>query len=203
MAYPQGINFRETAGFVTDGTGEDNELSMAVSYPDTTAQGNTVGWEDSLASNNMRDRNAAIDRRLAGIVFQNSTVLRRFRFDLPSAGDYDIRWALGDTYTGQVCRAELLDTTTSLTIVAATCSAANRWLDAAGTELTQTTWPTTNAAITKTFATTILRVRIGNTGASAIYPIAHINVAAVAAAGQPTVKRLGGVPFTSPNRGVW
>ena len=46
MAFPQGIDFRATSGYVTDPTNCTYEIGNAFSatYPRTTAQGNTVGW---------------------------------------------------------------------------------------------------------------------------------------------------------------
>jgi hypothetical protein len=59
MAYDQGIDFRATAGFVTDPSGCDKEIATTANYPRTSAQGNTVGWED--APGGVSNRSAAVD----------------------------------------------------------------------------------------------------------------------------------------------
>lgn len=173
MALPQGIAFRSTTGFVTDSSPDDCESSTANtsagnvsanSYPRTTAQGNTVGWE--LGTNQLitRDRNAG-DGRMAGKHQGNDA---SFRIDLPSAGDYDIRVACGESSYSTPTVLSLLDTSTSLgSLTTGSTSAGARWKDATDVERTSASdWNTNNASVSKTFATTICRFRMGVTGVS-------------------------------------
>lgn len=72
MAFPQGLNFRATNAYVTDGTNEAPETDSGgtgnQNYPWTTAQGNTVGWETADSVYQARDWNSGNDRRLAEVI---------------------------------------------------------------------------------------------------------------------------------------
>jgi hypothetical protein len=174
MGFPQGINFRDTPGFVTDSTYEDPEhangtLSNIATYPRTTVQGNNVGWEDLPSGINTRDRNAAIDRRLAGTHFSSQPTKVTYRIDLPAAGAYKIRLAAGDASNAARSDVELFDTVTSLGTLASGATALGGFDDATNTEYTAANWPGSNTQAAKTFASTICRLTLGdgtNTGAS-------------------------------------
>lgn len=173
MAYPQGIAFRSTSGYVTDSSPDDVETSTAntdagnmsvSSYPRTSAQGNTVGWEKG--SNNLitRNRNASAGR-MAGKHQGNDS---KFRLDLPSTGNYDIRLAAGDASYSAPVRVELFDTSSSLGVLSSgSTSAGNRFKDATDVERTSFgDWNTNNASVSKTFSTTICRFLVGVSGTS-------------------------------------
>src|SRR3990167_6692273 len=194
MAFPQGINFRSTAGFVTDGTNEDWEFNpngghLSTNYPHTTAQGNNVGWEGSQGGFLVRDRNSGVDSRLAGFNGVNNSVdgTRDYRLDLSGSGDWVIRGAFGDhDYARGPMTIEVFDTSSSLgTLVSNQSTAAGtNWFDATGVERTTVAdWVNNNAPVTKTFTTTICRIRCGIVSGSDYSAIAHINLTAVAAAG--------------------
>jgi len=166
MALPQGINFRDSAGFVTDGANEDHEIGdggfnvVIPTYPRTSAQGNTVGWEGTGALET-RDRNSGNDRRLAGMHLRADPGNADFRIDLPSSGDYSIRVAAGDPSYSTTTTMELMDTTTSLGVLFnGSTGAANSFFDAGGTVRTAAAWPGQNALVKKTFSTTICRFRV-------------------------------------------
>jgi hypothetical protein len=169
MALPQGIEFRNTAGFVTTLAGDDAEHSAGAgfygvsTYPRTTAQGQTVGWE-FVAGISTRDRNSGIDARLAGGHFNGTTAKEIYRIDLPTSGTKNIRLAMGDNNYTTNTDTEVFDTTTSLGVLTSgTTSAAARWKDATNVERTSAAdWVTNNASVSKTFSTTIMRVHIGN-----------------------------------------
>jgi len=172
MPLPQGIAFRTTLAFVTDVSPDFCEsANMGVpTYPQTTPEGNNVGWETADEGTNIlnsRDRNTSVPR-LAGIHYGiHAAGVQEYRIDLPSAGDKLIRLAAGDySYGGSPTNVELFDTTTSLGVLAsATTAGAQRYIDATNVERTSTAdWVANNASATKTFASTILRFKIG-TGA--------------------------------------
>jgi hypothetical protein len=168
MTYPQGINFRDTLAYVTDGANESFATynGFNPTYPTTTAQGNTVGWEGAVG--NGRDRTTSNDRRLAGIQFTSSSQVD-FRFDLPAAGSYNIRIAAGDAGGVNNTNWSLVDGTTALvTLTSGTNSVANSFRDATNTVLTAAAWPSSNTAVTQTFATTICRFRSTSSGNDAI-----------------------------------
>ena len=177
-----GFNFRATSGFVTDGA--QVYVLPADTYP-TTRGGFTFGW---VIVNNAVfgvDRSTGVDVRLAGINYTagfNGTGLLAntyFRVDLPAVGSYNIHLAMGDTFnqSGVAMRAEIRDTTTDLTfVVSGTPSAGHQWRDAAGTLLTDTTWPTSEVGVSKTFASTQLRLYAGNLTGTDITTMAHLRI---------------------------
>ena len=178
MAFPQGINFRASAGFVTDGANEDYCLSTT-SYPTTSAQGNSIGWEDSIAGLD-RDRNSGIDRRLAGICFVPfGGGTARFRVDLPSSGNYNIRIAAGDAGSGNHSRFQIKDTD-SVVLDGSTdvFLGLEEFVDASLTTRTSAAdWVTNNAAYSSaSFATTICRVAIINASSFGASVIAHFYI---------------------------
>lgn len=174
MALPAGTNFRDTAGFVTDGTNETYCIIGADGYP-TTRGGNTFGWSVSSFLAQSRDRNAALDRRLAGIN-RDDFANCEFRFDLPSAGSYLISLALGDTGAGgaSTVNCAVKDDSSTLTTVSG-ADAADNCMDATGVVRTDAAWPAANAKYTGTFATSILR--LGLAGGATPSIIRHVNVA--------------------------
>lgn len=179
MAYPQGINFRATLGFVTDVSPEEFENGLVgIDYPRTTAQGNTVGFEQ-YGNMDSRDRNAGLDRRLAGLNF-NFIAQSDFRFDLPASGSWNVRLAAGDANNSQPTAIDLYDSSTSLgSLATGSTSAAGQFKDATNTEYSAANWPGSNSAVTKTFTTTICRIRLLNNGA--VNAIAHVRLDAAAA----------------------
>lgn len=183
MTYPQGINFRATLGYVTDGANDSFENSnnsvSTGSYPRTTAQGNTVGWE-TFNGGSTRDRSTTVDARLAGINYTASQQ-NDFRFDLPAAGSYNIRIAAGDMSSVNATLWSLLDGTTSLgTLTTGTNVTSGSFKDATDTVRTAAAWPGSNVAVAKTFATTICRFRSSAAGATNLIAHAYVESAAPA-----------------------
>lgn len=165
MALPQGIDFRSTAGYVTDPANCDYEISPGGgNYPRTTAQGNTVGWEASNGGN-IRDRNTGVDPRLAGTCWSSPSTTA-YRIDLPASGSYNVRLAAGDYGSyGVACAWDLYDTTTlQANLTTGSTSAAKRWKDAQNVEYTDATWPGSNSVRNFTFSTTILRLKAPTSG---------------------------------------
>lgn len=163
MAYPQGIDFRATLGFVTDPANynfEPDPGGTTPSYPRTTPQGNTVGWETLTNAPAFRDRNAGNDARIAGGVLMGAADADVYRFDLPATGNYNIGLGAGDAVYTAVVGVSLFDTNSSLgALTTGSTSASQRFKDANNIEYTNVTWPTTQATILKTFATTICRFK--------------------------------------------
>lgn len=182
MAYPQGIDFRATSGYVTDPATCDYEIGTTANYPRTTpVQGNVVGWEVVGASFLTRDRNTGTPK-LAGLAgsFNSNAETSTYRMDLPSTGSYDIRLALGD-HDNQVANQfwEIFDNVTSLGVICnnADTGAADHWIDATGVVRTSSAdWVTNNAALTKTFASTIFRIKSFSGLGSGFSEIGHVFV---------------------------
>jgi hypothetical protein len=175
----QGINFRSTAGYVTDGVDEYAQITGANTYPITTPQGNNVGWE-SIASGAilMGNRNSSIDRRLAGLHTQDANAVANYRIDLPSTGSYNIRAAFGDASFGQKVEAYLKDNAAQIaTLCTFKSISAGEFVDATNVKHTSAAnWVSSNAQITHSFSTTTLRVIIGGTTTTGYYAIAHLFV---------------------------
>jgi hypothetical protein len=197
MALPQGINFRQNSSFVTDGTGENVELQQGANdYPRTTPQGNTVGWESGGLSINTRDRNASLDRRLAGLHF-NISASSDFRIDLPSSGSYNIRLAAGDNDGPQEVNVTLYDGTTSLGVLSSgTTGGAAHFKDATNTDYTAAAWPGSNTAVTKSFSTTIARFRLNPSSSGSPNVISHVYVESAGGGGGTTFQFSGSVNAT-------
>lgn len=158
MAYPQGIDFRATAGYVTDPANYAYDISGGNSYPTTTAQGNNVGWETSGMET--RDRNAGNDARNAGMNFHNSTNAD-FRMDLSGTGNFNIGLAAGDPSYACPVTVDLYDTSSSLgSLATGSTSGSQKFKDATNTEYTNVTWPGSQTLVSKTFSTTICRFRL-------------------------------------------
>jgi hypothetical protein len=179
VAFDQGIDFRSTAGFVTDPTGCDREIGTTANYPRTSAQGNTVGWEDAPVG--ATNRSAAVDARLAGIAFASNGTPKRYRIDLPSSGWYRITLALGDA--GANARNQSVGVYDNTTIVSHVVgdgrpSAAGAFYDACGQLFTSAAgWVSNEISFVAFFSSTICRVKIGDTGSSGTSTIAHVRVA--------------------------
>jgi len=177
----KGFNFRFTSGFVTDGTNQTYDLGAV--YPrSVTIDSDTfnVGWAvDNTA--NSRDR-AVQDPRLSGIGFiGNSSGEIKWRIDLPAAGTYTIRLALGDQSATRNIFCRIFDNASVIATIAngVSTGAGNAFVDATGTvRTTPTDWTTNNASITLSFTSTTCFIGIGdplNFGAD-ISAIAHFDI---------------------------
>lgn len=169
MAFPQGINFRSTSGYVADGANEYAQLQPGTggNYPTTTPQGNTVGWEGTAYLQiGSRDRSTSIDRRLAGTNYANTAAVAMYRIDLPAAGSYNVRLAAGDAQYSASVQVELFDDNASIGVMASGSLSAGSFMDATGATLSSANWPSQNAAITKSFASTTCRIGVGSSAAN-------------------------------------
>lgn len=159
MSFPQGINFRQSSGYVTDPTDTTYEIGTTANYPRTTPQGNNVGYTDVSAGVNTRNRSTGVDARLAGTHFHTSTTVpNKYRIDLPATGNYKIRVAMGDQAAGTVQkRLDLYDNTSSLGTVCAAGAfiSGGTFQDALDANYSAANWPTSNSLSgTFTFSST-------------------------------------------------
>lgn len=168
MSWVKGFNFRSTDTYVADGADETYVIGDA--YP-TTRGGVTFGWDGAI---NKLNRNAAIDRRLAGIHY-SATIGRSFRVDLPSPGTYRIRAAVGDA--GSVNRTAWLLKDNAITLITfpdATVAGAH-WLDATLVDRASAAlWVANNVAVQATFASTILNMAIWSSTSNSV--LAHLYI---------------------------
>lgn len=162
MALPQGIDFRASAGYVTDPANCDYSIVSRGDYPWTTAQGNNVGWEiNTSTSLQDRNRNSSNDARIAGINYTTTgSNSDAFRIDLPSAGNYKIGAGFGDASYAQAVGWDLYDTNSNIgTLSTGSTSGANQFNDATDTEYSAAAWPGSQTLVSKTFSTTICRFK--------------------------------------------
>jgi len=179
--FQQGFDFRATSGFVTD-PGFATWVTSSTAYP-TTRNGVTFGWQVTTNLDS-RDRNTAVDPRLAGINFvYNNVAPAVFEVDLPAAGTYTINLAMGDDLYGQCgggCKIEFRDGATSLFTIAEPGTSGGMFFDANGNNLTAAAWPASNTTHQVTMSGTKLLVLVGaNDGKSDVTPIAHLAVTQV------------------------
>lgn len=166
VSFAKGFNFRASSGFVADGTNETYVLASDV-YP-TTRNGVTFGWavDPNTLGGGDRDRDAGIDRRIAGMHFigNHNTSTDTFRVDLPAAGVYTVQFGVGDAgANAKTNYIRILDDTVSLiSFQPLNTLATPTFGDAAGNTYNAATWPSSEASVTKTFSSTICRVLIGD-----------------------------------------
>lgn len=177
-ATTKGFNFRGTLGAATDLANEVFIKADDDQYPtNKTIGGETVVCGvDNKTLFNVSDRSggAGNDRRLRGICYNPDTVDHTFRVDLPAAGQYKVRIALGDPNYSAAQDAVIKDNTTTLLTLSDASVATNSFLDASNTELPAATWDDTGGAqATLTFATTtfilVVKASIGTR-------LAHIEI---------------------------
>ena len=186
MSFPQGINFRATAGYVTDGSNEYGEIATTANYPTTSTQGNNVGWE--TAPSGTRDRNNLLDVRLAGIHFGDNATLRDYRIDLSGTGSWISRLGAGDASSVQNNKVELFDTASSLGVLTDQQTGAAGFADAVDVEHLAVNWPGSNSPATDTFTTTICRFRLGGQSGGGNGVFAHVYVESAAAADENRIR---------------
>ncbi len=186
MAARKGFNFRSTLSYVTDPV-DTQFVFRNVLYP-TIAGGETFGF-DSTAGLDARNRLTTVDPRLAGMVYlPNNGTQRTFRVDLDNTGGHTIRLALGDAkYARKDIYCQILDDATVIATIdknGLTLPSGN-WYDATGVARTSSAdWAGNNAVITHTFASTILRVVMGQpVSATDVTPISHLFIEEVAGGG--------------------
>lgn len=179
------INFRATSGYVTDNAAETYCLGEA--YP-VTRGGLTFGFASSMTSF-ARDRNAALDRRLAGVVFKSNSAgaTTDFKLDLPSgAGTYDVRLALGDATSAQGVKAVIKDGVGGTVLATITgFPQTAEFTDASGVIRTAANWPGANVLASLTFATSQMCISLGGPSGApydgSATTIAHLSVVAASA----------------------
>lgn len=192
MSLTQGVDFRATAGFVTDPTNFTVELGNAFNptYPTVLSpSGVNGGWEDAVPGSRDRTAFTGAAASLSGIHFVQSGSAR-YRIDLPSSGTYNVQAAFGDNAVAQgPFTATFQDTTTVLStpVNNVSTSGADEFYDATGVQRTShTDWVTNNAAKSLTFSTTIFRTVITFSGGG---PIATLFVQSAGGGFTPKARR--------------
>lgn len=165
------FNFRQNVGYVTDGTGE-NWSDESASYP-TTYGAFSAGWETS--PDGARDRNASIDRRIAGMVFGTGV----WRIAL-AAGDYEVQIGCADaTFSGTRSKWQIKDDSTVVLSMAETLITDVNASDASGDVYSHANWPGSQSTEVVTIASGIFRLEI--LAVSSNTPrLSHVSIVAVA-----------------------
>lgn len=158
------INFRSSAAYVTDGANQTycaDDGASNYTYPQTRG-GSTFGFTGSTVGIQFRDRNNAIDVRLAGIVFCTSPAQLTFQWDLDAANAKNVHYGGGDPSGGQATYAALKDNATTFTTVNDSSIAGGSVVDAAGVEYTDANWPASETAVARTFGSTTFNMVMGS-----------------------------------------
>ena len=189
-----GLNFRGTAGYVTDGSDETYCLGETASTERKTANGNSITFQWSGALSYALDRNAGYDQRIAGVNLQINSTPRTLTITLPQAGTYLVRLAVGDfEYDRGYQYVQILDDGTPKLTVADGGGISHYYFDdATGTEYSYLTWPAGNTAVSVDFATTTFQMVIGLATEADYTSVAHLYLEYVAAppAGGTPMRRI-------------
>lgn len=182
-ATTKGFNFRSSLAFVTDGSNEQMVSNSAGDglYPTTDTIGGesvTYGWD---VATTIRNRDAGIDQRLAGLHFWGSAgdTEAVFRIDLPATGSYKIRLAVGDASFDQNNHwVDVRDNGSVLFNVGGGTvdTVTAHFLDANGTDHTAAAWPGSNTQRSITMSSTVLQVAIRTVGGVTQGQLAHVEV---------------------------
>lgn len=205
MSINWGFNFRQTSGFVTDGTNESPALGEL--YPHSFGNGATAGWTNNGGGTlTGRDRSSSVDRRLAGIVTIGSGATSTFQVDLPASGSYSIRLAMGDeSFSAPTTKVVIKDGTTVLATIGSHNVAADQFYDTTDTAYSGANWPGSNTANTYSFAGSTLNVDLVGGASGAV--IAHLFVSQVGGGVNvlgwlPIVQAVQGQPWTAVTSGM-
>lgn len=176
-----GFDFRAQASFVTDTVGNNFWATAAYPSPLPAASGwGNAGWEQPPSAG--LDESATVDPRLAGAVYIGNAKKSNFRVDLPAPGQYTIQLAIGFASLAQSEYVYIYDNTTLLaTVASGVYTPIGSFVDASSKVWTAANWPANNVPATLTFATTILRIQIGNaiSGATSSTGLAYLSVVPV------------------------
>jgi hypothetical protein len=200
QGFDVGFDFRSTSGYVTDAACctyvLGNGGGTVTTYPTTrTVNGTSVtfGWETYDINMDARDRSATYDARAAGIQFVANTSAQQqtFRVDLPSSGSYKIQLLVGDP-GGTNAQRNYLYVYDNASLVftlngTAPCSTdTSHFADVNCSALSPSANLGTLASSSAlSFASTILRVKIGTTGTdSNSSTIVHLRITAAVASAQ-------------------
>lgn len=173
--YEQGINFRATEAYRQDIPPDTFEIGDTANYPRITPQGNTVGWEVG-PTGGTRNRTTTPIAKLGGIHFATNAVggESTYRLDLPKAGWYEIRIAMGDSGYSSIANASVYDGDSLIhTVIENETTGSGWYADAKGIIWTWREWPTQNTPIYVYVSSGILRLKIGGGGASNNSCVAH------------------------------
>ncbi len=191
----KGFDCRSTAIYVTDPTGCGYLLgntSISDQYPQTrTIDGDSITYgisASSATSPSPLDRDSgAVDKRFSGSNYAVAGESFEVRVDLPFAGPYDFRVAIGDIGFDHSADRQILNVydgssgTPLLTINKATGPTLDHYYDASGTLLDQATWVSSNTAASLNF-TSYARIVVGGVTAGATI-LTHFSLEPTSGAG--------------------
>lgn len=178
-----GINFRATAGYVTNPTGTGLApltAGQSSAYPASLTIGSTtITCGVTAGTPGERDRDSGVDARLAGVWndADGGANVRVFRIDVPSSGVYRLRGAWGDAANSATIKASIVDSngsTVLATVAAGTSISTGQFIDASGvTRTSAADWVTNNAPIEVTVSGTSLFLNWGDASAQINSAISH------------------------------
>ena len=137
-----------------------------------------TGWSPALSGS--ADRDNTVDRRLAGIVYSANFVGAAVKdFTITRAGTYTLRVAVGDFMVPQDAHSlDISDTATpKLTLNLPERHRGGAVGRCDGVLRTAAAWPGSNVGVTVTFATTTLRIALGQQASRSGYStLSHVSL---------------------------
>ena len=178
--WQQGFDFRASAQFITDPPGA-TDVIFSTFYP-TKGTLTTYGW--SYTANFVtRDRNNAIDPRLAGVNYVTNGTPAAFYVDLPAPGTYNLSLAMGDAGYPECsvqCQVQFVDGDNVLATVTGGPLNFGYFYDAQGNNWSTAAWPNNNVSLPVTLTGTQLTVLVGtNQHTGDATPLAYMGVTQV------------------------
>lgn len=161
MSIAHGFDFCASSSFVTHNA-DCTYVLTTDGYP-TVRDGFTFGTI-SPATAVGANRDSTVDPRLAGVITRVSSASQwGWRLNLPAAGYYLIRLALGDATVAHGVNQYLTlgDNVTTL-FAAGGITAAGHFIDATGVDCHLAVWPGSNAPALLRFTTAILILSLGH-----------------------------------------
>lgn len=194
----KGFNARSTTAYCTDPTNsqfyghvDGDSGTEDTGYP--TINGGVTFGSTSNIGDSRRNRDSSVDCRLAGIVFEQNSELApaRIRVDLPAAGFYNFRLAMGDAVyePGVNQRVRVYDNVTLKNTISGDILSTGRFIDASGVERTSAAdWVANNQSIAINFASTVAYIEFGyGDGATAnSTKLSHFSLEQLAGTPTPT-----------------
>jgi hypothetical protein len=184
MAFDMGFDFRATGGYVTDPAYGVPVLAETYPHTYTNSDGYSIngGW-DTLLNIGFVDGSTSNDPRIAGTQWFQNAVKHTFIVDLssgsaPGAGSYALDGAFGQPAGGGTYGQRVVvydDTSALISLPGPTATSADHFMDLTGSVISATTtW--TGTPVTKTFATTTVKVAGGDDSSGDYSSFAHFRL---------------------------
>lgn len=179
------INFRGSPGYVVD---RPNESHLDAELYPVHRNNWTYGWTSNILGGIDRDAGAPFAPEMSGVNYAiNAAGGKEFRLDLPAAGTYAVRLAIGDAAGSQagqyVSICDGVNGPVLAPVLTGQSTPVYGFFDALGVpHASADAWRADNSPAIVTTSGPVLAIRIADASDGNITVIAHVEVAAYAAA---------------------